>query len=260
VNRPLRLLCTNDDGIQAHGLECLVRAAEPLGEVTVVAPDREQSGTSHALTMQHPLRPQLRGPRRYQVDGTPTDCVMLAIEALMPERPDIVLSGINHGQNMGEDVLYSGTVAAAMEGVILGVPAIALSYASGEGGSGAANASFVAEQVGAITALLRHLVALQPVPADTLFNVNLPPVGAADIRGVRLTRLGRRVFSGALTRMLDPWGKEVFWIGGGRITWTGEHDSDYQAIADGYISVTPLHLDLTHHDLLAAAGSWWQAP
>ncbi|MFI5242282.1 MAG: 5'/3'-nucleotidase SurE [Gemmatimonadales bacterium] len=128
----MRLLCTNDDGYLAHGLDCLVRAALSLGEVTVVAPDREQSATSHSLTLHHPIRPVARGDDRWQVDGTPTDCVMLAVEALMPTRPDFVLSGINHGQNMGEDVLYSGTVAAAMEGVTLGVPAIALSFAGGE--------------------------------------------------------------------------------------------------------------------------------
>src|SRR5689334_24027305 len=125
----LKLLFTNDDGILAHGLACLIEAAEPLGEITVVAPDREQSATSHSLTLHHPIRPIERGERRWQVDGTPTDCVMLAIEALMPERPDFVLSGINHGQNMGEDVLYSGTVAAAMEGLALGVPSIAISSA-----------------------------------------------------------------------------------------------------------------------------------
>src|SRR5512132_1026525 len=126
----MKFLATNDDGILAQGLECLIEAAEPLGEVTVVAPDREQSATSHSLTLHHPLRPIRRGDRRFQVDGTPTDCVMLAIEALMPERPDFVLSGINHGHNMGEDVLYSGTVAAAMEGLSLGVPAIAISFAA----------------------------------------------------------------------------------------------------------------------------------
>lgn len=244
----------------AAGLDHLVRAAESLGEVTVVAPDREQSGTSHALTMQRPVRVRPGGSRRYQVDGTPTDCVMVAIEALMPERPDFVLSGINHGQNMGEDVLYSGTVAAAMEGLILGVPAIALSFAGDEAGNGTTDAALVGAQIAAITALLRHLVTLDPFPPDTLFNVNLPPVGGTEIRGVRLTRLGRRVFSGALRRMLDPWGKEVFWIGGGQLSWTGDADSDYRAIADGYISVTPLHLDLTHHALLQSGPTWWQTP
>jgi 5'-nucleotidase len=259
---PRRLLCTNDDGIFAYGLECLVRAATPLGEVTVMAPDREQSGTSHALTMQHPLRVLERGQRRYQVDGTPTDCVMLAIEALMPEPPDVVLSGINHGQNMGEDVLYSGTVAAAMEGLILGVPSIALSFAgfdrSTDPGPGAA--ALASAQIGAITDLLRHLLSLMPLPPHTLLNVNLPPIPESAIKGVRLTRLGQRAFSGAVTRMRDPWGKEVFWIGGGQVTWTGEQDSDFKAIEDGFISVTPLYLDLTHRTLLDAAGSWWHEP
>jgi len=123
----MRFLITNDDGILAHGIECLIEAAEPLGEVSVVAPDREQSATSHSLTLHHPLRPVRRAERRWQIDGTPTDCVMLAVEALLDERPDFVLSGINHGQNMGEDVLYSGTVAAAIESAFLGVPAIAVS-------------------------------------------------------------------------------------------------------------------------------------
>ena len=161
---PMRLLITNDDGILAHGIECLVEAAEPLGEVTVVAPDREQSATSHSLTLHHPVRPVQRGERRWQVDGTPTDCVMLALEALMPERPDFVLSGINHGQNMGEDVLYSGTVAAAMEGLALGVPSIAISFAggdlradvsqlkrTGDGAHAAAHAPHVASELSART-------------------------------------------------------------------------------------------------------------
>src|SRR5881392_2463435 len=174
----MRLLLTNDDGILAHGLECLEQAAEPLGEVVVVAPDREQSATSHSLTLHHPIRPLRRGDRRWQVDGTPTDCVMLAVEALMPQRPDYVLSGINHGQNMGEDVLYSGTVAAAMEGLALGIPSIAISFA---GGDLRADLSQLKNQISVLTPLLRHLTSLKPFPKDTLFNVNLPPRPAADI-------------------------------------------------------------------------------
>src|SRR5512146_457581 len=153
----MRLLLTNDDGILAQGLECLRAAAESLGQVTVVAPDREQSATSHSLTLHHPLRPLRRGDRRWQVDGTPTDCVMLAVEALMPERPDWVLSGINHGHNMGEDVLYSGTVAAAMEGVTLGIPAIALSFAGGEL---KADPELLTNQVDTVAQLLAHLTGL----------------------------------------------------------------------------------------------------
>lgn len=251
----MRFLCTNDDGILARGLECLVRAIEPLGHVTVVAPDREQSATSHSLTLHHPLRPIARGPDRYQVDGTPTDCVMLAIEALMPERPDFVVSGINHGQNMGEDVLYSGTVAAAMEGLALGIPSIAVSFA---GGDLRADVSLLDRQVAVLTPLLLHLTNLPRFPEHTLLNVNLPPLPAEQIRGVRLTRLGRRAYSDSLKAMHDPWGRPIYWIGGGSINWSGSEDSDFQAINEGYISVTPLHLDLTHRDMLDAAATWWR--
>jgi 5'/3'-nucleotidase len=251
----MRLLITNDDGILAHGIECLVAAAEPLGEVTVVAPDREQSATSHSLTLHHPVRPVKRGERRWQVDGTPTDCVMLALEALMPERPDFVLSGINHGQNMGEDVLYSGTVAAAMEGLALGVPSIAISFA---GGDLRADVTHLREQVKVLTPLLRHLTTLPQFPASTLFNVNLPPKPASEVRGVRLTRLGRRVYSQSVMPMKDPWGRAIYWIGGGEVSWTGEPDSDFRAIEEGYVSVTPLHLDLTHFGVLEGAKAWWR--
>ena len=253
----MRLLVTNDDGILARGIECLVEAAEPLGEVTVVAPDREQSATSHSLTIHHPLRPVPRGESRWQVDGTPTDCVMLAIEALMPERPDFVLSGINHGHNMGEDVLYSGTVAAAMEGLALGVPAIAISFA---GGSLRADVNYMREQVNVLTPLLDHLTSLPDFPANTLLNVNLPAVPAAEVRGVRLTRLGRRVYSQSVAPMKDPWGRQIYWIGGGEISWSGEDDSDFRAIEERYVSVTPLHLDLTHFDVLQGAKTWWRDP
>src|ERR687884_315833 len=253
----MRLLLTNDDGILAHGLECLRRAAQPLGEISIVAPDREQSAMSHSLTLHHPLRPISRGERRFQIDGTPTDCVMLAVEALMPERPDFVISGVNHGHNMGEDVLYSGTVAAAMEGLALGIPSIAVSYAGGDLRTDVTN---VAQLLPVLTRLLAHITSLPNLPRDTLFNVNLPPVPAEDVRGIRLTRLGRRVYSNSLQRMHDPWGREIYWIGGGSISWSGHENSDFRAIEEGYVSVTPLHLDLTHFDLLDTAASWWQDP
>jgi 5'-nucleotidase len=251
----MRLLVTNDDGFLAHGIECLIAAAEPLGEVTVVAPDREQSATSHSLTLHHPVRPIRRADRRWQVDGTPTDCVMLAVEALMTDRPDFVLSGVNHGQNMGEDVLYSGTVAAAMEGLALGIPSIAISFA---GGDLRADVSQLRQQVVVLTPLLHHLTSLPAFPANTLLNVNLPPVPADAVKGVRLTRLGRRVYSQSVAPMRDPWGRQIYWIGGGDITWSGEQDSDFRAIEEGFISVTPLHLDLTHFDVLQEAATWWR--
>ncbi|HSA55984.1 MAG TPA: 5'/3'-nucleotidase SurE [Gemmatimonadaceae bacterium] len=253
----MRILCTNDDGILAHGLECLIRAAEPIGEVTIVAPDREQSATSHSLTLHHPIRPIQRGVRRYQVDGTPTDCVMLAVEALMKERPDFVLSGVNHGQNMGEDVLYSGTVAAAMEGLALGIPSIAISFA---GGDLRADTSRLDQQVEILTPLLRHLTSLPGFPEQTLLNVNLPPLPPDEIRGVKLTRLGRRVYSNSIQPMRDPWGREIYWIGGGEASWVGSEDSDFQAVREGWISVTPLHLDLTNRDVLNTAERWWRTP
>jgi 5'/3'-nucleotidase len=253
----MRFLCTNDDGILAYGLECLVRAAKQIGDVTVVAPDREQSATSHSLTLHHPLRAIQRGDNRYQVDGTPTDCVMLALEMLMPEKPDFVLSGINHGQNMGEDVLYSGTVAAAMEGLALGIRSIAISYA---GRDFFADSSRLEELVQVLVPLLRHITGLTDLPADTLLNINIPPARPADIKGVKLTRLGRRVYSNSIRPMQDPWGRPIYWIGGGEVTWAGDDRSDFQAIRDGFVSVTPLHLDLTHHARFDEAEVWWRTP
>jgi 5'-nucleotidase len=252
------LLCSNDDGILARGLSCLERAARPLGEVFVVAPDREQSATSHSLTLHHPLRPVQLGENRWQVDGTPTDCVMLAIEQLMPRRPDFVLSGINHGPNMGEDVLYSGTVAAAMEGLALGVPSIAVSFAGRE--TIGAKESLLDEVVEPLNKLLAHLTSLPAFPAHTLFNVNIPGIPVAQIKGVKLTKLGRRTFSDSIAKMKDPWGRPIFWIGGGSVTWTAEEGTDVAAVREGYISVTPLHLDVTFQARLDDAETWWKAP
>jgi 5'-nucleotidase len=179
---------------------------------------------------------------------------MLAVEALMEQRPDFVLSGINHGQNMGEDVLYSGTVAAAMEGLALGIPSVAVSFVGGESSDSALLDGYVEP----LTRLLRHLLSLPKFPEATLLNVNLPPRPAGDVRGVRLTRLGRRVYSDSLKAMRDPWGRDIYWIGGGSMAWSGLEDSDFRAVEDGWVSVTPLHLDLTNFDILARAESWWQ--
>ncbi len=252
------LLISNDDGILARGLACLERAARPLGEVFVVAPDREQSATSHSLTLHHPLRPVQLEENRWQVDGTPTDCVMLAIEQLMPKRPDFVLSGINHGPNMGEDVLYSGTVAAAMEGLALGVPSIAVSFAGRD--TLGAKVSLLEEHVEPLSKLLEHLTSLPAFPAHTLFNVNMPGIPAKDIKGVKLTKLGRRTFSDSIAKMKDPWGRPIYWIGGGSVQWTAEEGTDVNAVRDGYISVTPLHLDVTFQARLDDAEKWWKAP
>lgn len=244
----MRILVTNDDGYLAGGLRTLARAAEALGQVSIVAPDREQSATSHSLTMHHPLRVR-QAPGVSVVDGTPTDCVILAVGELLEEKPDIVLSGVNHGPNLGDDVLYSGTVAAAMEATILGIPAIALSY-------GGSDPEVIPAWGDRILQLLRQIVLRDDFPPETLVNINLPPVPPEEARGVRLTSLGRRAYVDSLTRARDPNGREYFWIGGGESRWWGSESSDFQAIRDGFVSVTPLHLDLTNYRLIQELGSW----
>ncbi len=244
----MRFLITNDDGILAPGIALLAEASQEVGQGTVVAPDREQSGTSHSLTLHRPLRPARRPDGAFQVDGTPTDCVLLALGALLDDRPDFVLSGVNHGPNMGEDVLYSGTVSAAMEAVTLGVPGVAISFAGHD-------PELMKTYRPRLTGLIRQIVQTDFPPAMIL-NVNLPPIPADLVKGVKVTHLGSRYFSNSLTRMNDPWGREIYWIGGGTITWTGGEDSDHAAVADGYISVTPLHMDLTSHRLLETVSGW----
>ncbi|MEO7985451.1 MAG: 5'/3'-nucleotidase SurE, partial [Gemmatimonadales bacterium] len=173
----------------------------------------------------------------------------LAIQALMPERPDFVFSGVNHGPNMGEDVLYSGTVAAAMEAVTLGVPGIGISFSGNQPETMATYGELLVSLVRRITSRLNF-------PEHMLLNINLPNVPASDVRGIKVTKLGSRYFSESLTRMKDPWGHEIFWIGGGTITWTGTDNSDHLAVAEGYISVTPLHMDLTNYSLIETVTGW----
>lgn len=246
----MNILISNDDGILARGLAVLGEVCATLGQVTVVAPDREQSGTSHSLTLHRPVRATRRPDGAFQVDGTPTDCVLLAIGALMRDKPDFVISGINHGQNMGEDVFYSGTVAAAMEGLVAGIPSIAVSYAGSDLDTLGTHKQGLGE-------LLQRIVAVQDFPKETLLNINLPAIPGNDVKGVKVTHLGSRVFSEEIALMKDPWGKEIYWIGGGRITWTGGADSDFRATSDGYISVTPLHMDMTNYSLIEVVRKWF---
>lgn len=245
----MRILCTNDDGYLARGLRVLAAAAAELGDVEVVAPDREQSATSHSLTLHYPLRVKMPEEQIHVIDGTPTDCVVVAVGELLEHRPDYVLSGVNHGANLGDDVLYSGTVAAAMEATILGIPSIAVSYAGRE-----------FEDLDGwrepLRELLRQLLVREDFPAETLFNVNLPAVAPSAVAGIRVTSLGRRAYVGSLTRAADPNGREYFWIGGGKSRWWGSAESDFQAVHDGFISVTPLHLDLTNYKLMEAIHRW----
>jgi 5'-nucleotidase len=232
-----RILVSNDDGIYAPGLAALVAVLEPLAEVTVVAPLAEQSASSHALTLHHPLRIREMGPRRFAVEGTPTDCVLLASNILLDGEPDLVVSGINQGPNMGEDVIYSGTVAAAMEGSILGYPSLAMSLASYTFREFAGAASVTA-------ALVERLLGAS-LPQRFLLNVNVPPVPREEIRGLRVTRLGTRVYKDIIVKNTDPRGRDYYWIGGGKPDWAHSPDSDYATVGEGYASLTPLLMDLT---------------
>jgi 5'-nucleotidase len=245
----MRILCTNDDGYMAHGLRVLSGAARTLGTVSIVAPDREQSATSHALTLHRPLRARKSQDGAHVVDGTPTDCVIVAVNELLGFQPDFCLSGVNHGANMGEDVLYSGTVAAAMEATVIGVPSVALSY------TGDDYEALDAWQP-LLEGFLEQVLSRNPFPDHTLLNVNLPGGHPHEVKGVKVTSLGRRKYDDSITRALDPKGKEYFWIGGGISAWAGADDADFRAVQDGYISVTPLHLDLTNYTTMEEIRRW----
>ncbi|MGE5654872.1 MAG: 5'/3'-nucleotidase SurE [Bacillota bacterium] len=250
----MNVLITNDDGIQAPGIRALARAFHQARcEVWIVAPDRERSATGHAITMHHPLRadevelPELCHSA-LAVDGTPADCVKLAVECIMPRRPDLVISGINRGSNLGTDVLYSGTVSAALEGLILGLPAIAVSLAGWESLDYGAAAKFAHDL--ALVTLSRGL------PPDTMLNVNVPIVPAPEIAGVRVTRLGQRRYRNFFEPRQDPRGRRYFWLSGELMDCPNDADTDVGAVDLGYVSVTPIHFDLTHEDMIGTLKEW----
>lgn len=249
-----RILISNDDGIAAEGLNALAAALEAVGEVTVVAPEREQSAASHSLTLHKPLRVYPAGPRRFAVSGTPTDCVNMAVHHLMPAPPHVVVSGINRGANLGDDVTYSGTVSAAMEGTLLGLPSLAVSQLCWETPDFATAADFTASLV---AALLSAFDRGRRLPPDTLLNVNVPDLPATEIKGVRWTVQGRRRFTKEqVTEKEDPRGRKYYWVGGSEVEWEGNPDSDHAAVTAGCISVTPVHLDLTNHRALGELKAW----
>jgi 5'-nucleotidase len=241
-----RILVSNDDGIDSPGIKALERIASGLSDdVWVVAPALEQSGASHSLTTRRPLRLIERGERRFAVDGTPTDCVLLAVKRVLRDRPpDLVLSGVNGGSNVGEDLTYSGTVAAAMEATMLDIPAMALSQ---EYQDGSPVPWQTAEALG--LALIRRLLRLS-WPGSTLYNINFPSLPPGEVRGIAVTSQGRRVIADNLTEGVDPRGRPYFWIGPVREARGAEPGTDVAALADGKISVTPIRLDLTDQPLL----------
>jgi 5'-nucleotidase len=244
----MKILLSNDDGYHAAGLAALARSLRDQAELVIVAPDRNQSGSSHSLTLDNPLRVGRTEAGIYFVNGTPTDCVHLAITGLLKDEPDMVISGVNHGANLGDDVLYSGTVAAAIEGRFLGLPAMAVSLVS----DSSDNLDTAAR---AAAALLQRLQQ-QPLPADTILNVNVPDRPWDELAGFRATRLGFRHRSEAAVPQLDPKGRTVYWVGpagGGQDAGPG---TDFHAIEQGFVSVTPLQVDLTRHDSVAELTQW----
>ncbi len=244
----MHLLLSNDDGYTAKGLICLAAALKPFATISVVAPERNQSGASNSLTLESPLRAHQMENGFIQVDGTPTDCVHLAITGLLKDEPDMVFSGINHGANLGDDVLYSGTVAAATEGRFLGLPAVAISMAS-------SNPQYFETAAHVAVTLFQKLLN-DPLPRDTILNVNVPDIPLGQLKGYQATRLGQRHKSEPVIEARDPRGRKVYWVGPPG----GEQDAgpgtDFYAINNQRVSVTPLQIDLTRYDCVDTLSDW----
>ncbi len=245
----MKILVTNDDGIKAPGIISLAEALARVGEVAVVAPDRERSAVSHALTLHHPLRAEMIAPGRFSVDGTPTDCVNLGIHSLLEFHPDLVVSGINRGANIGDDVTYSGTVAAAMEATLMGIPAFAISLATL---SEDADYSVAAEFAARLVRMIRD----NGLPRDTFLNVNVPERPTAQLLEPLITTQGKRRYEGTIVDMVDPRGRSYYWIGTADLNFHDIEGSDFAAISRGHISITPLHLDMTNHESIARLKMW----
>lgn len=238
------ILVTNDDGVDSEGLTALVESLGKIARVIVVAPDRERSAASHALTLHRPLRITKVKKDFYTVDGTPTDCVHLAIKGLLKVKPELVVSGINKGANMGDDIFYSGTVAAAREAALLKVSAFAISV---EMETKKCSTPLVRPAADFARKFAEYLLKNPPEP-NVYFNVNLPNLPAKKIKGVKVTRQGKRIYGGeSIVHKKDPRGRDYFWIGGADVGFESLDNSDIEAVYDGYVSVTPLYLDMTHH-------------
>lgn len=250
--KKMLILATNDDGVYSPGLATLAKAMKGLGEVYVVAPDREQSAVAHSLTLHRPLLVEEIMDKVYSCNGTPTDCVHVAVNGLLPRRPDLVVSGINKGGNLGDDVTYSGTVSAALEAAIMGIPAVAFSMV--------ARQDFKFHSATQVATALASFILKNGMKPDTLLNVNVPNLHPEEIKGVRVTKQGRRIYGGTVLERIDPRGKKYYWIGGETDNWVDEPDADHRAVSDGYISVSPLHFDMTDYSSLGTNSGWdWLA-
>jgi 5'-nucleotidase len=244
----MHLLLSNDDGYQGQGLIELAAALRELATITIVAPNRNRSAASNSLTLERPLRPQVYAERSYAVDGTPTDCVHLGLTGLLDDAPDMVVSGINAGANLGDDVIYSGTVAAAMEGRFLGLPAVAISQTSFNPKHVKAAASLSARL---ISSLLQN-----PIQENMILNVNIPDLPLAEIKGFKTTRLGNRHKAEPAVKAQDPRGKPIYWVGAAGPEQDAGPGTDFHAINEGYVSISPIHVDLTRHRSLDTLQSW----
>jgi 5'-nucleotidase len=244
----VRILLSNDDGYRAQGLKTLAERLADFAEITIVAPERNQSGVSNSLTLETPLRVEEVQPGLYYVNGTPSDSVHIAVTGLLERDPDMVVSGINHGANLGDDVLYSGTVAAAMEGRFLGYPAVAISLVL-DSGWHFSTAAEVTRQ------LLKHMLE-HPLPSDTIFNVNVPDLPLDELRGYEITRLGFRHKSEPAIKQMDPKQRPIYWIGPSGPGQDAGPGTDFHAVANGKVSITPLKIDLTDHKSLPPLRDW----
>ncbi len=247
----MEILISNDDGIEATGIRVLANSMCGLGSVTIVAPDRNRSGASNSLTLDAPIRIKETEEGVYRVSGTPTDCVHVALTGLLDEDPDIVVSGINSGANLGDDVIYSGTVAAAMEGRFLGFPAIALSLVIAED----SQQHFYDTAAEAAIRLVKQLQ-WDPLPADTILNVNVPDCPWSEISGFEVTRLGHRHRAEPAIKTVDPRGREMYWIGPAGAEQDAGPGTDFDAVRRKFISVTPIHVDLTRYQALDQVAGW----
>lgn len=245
----MHFLISNDDGITARGIQVLSRRMSELGKVTIVAPDQDRSGASNSLTLDSPVRIREIEEKMFRVTGTPTDCVHIALTGLLERDPDMVVSGINAGANLGDDVIYSGTVAAAMEGRFLGFPAIAVSLVFDD------KPRYFETAAEAIALLVQRLRE-DPLPADTILNINVPDLAWSEIGGFEVTRLGHRHRAEPTIRELDPRGRPMYWIGPAGAEQDAGPGTDFDAIRRGYISVTPIHVDLTRYQALDQVAGW----
>ena len=244
----MRILLSNDDGYFAPGLAALAQALAPLADITVVAPERDRSGASNSLTLDRPLMLRQTPSGFYYVNGTPTDCVHLAVTGMLEHMPDMVISGVNHGANMGDDTIYSGTVAAATEGYLLGIPSIAVSLANH-------NAQHFDTAARVVVELVQRIQA-QPPTEPMLLNVNVPDRGWADLKGLVVTRLGKRHKAESVVKTTNPRGQIVYWVGAAGLAQDAGEGTDFHAITNGFVSITPLQMDLTRFNQMDSVSAW----